>query len=102
MKKYQELENKIKELQLEVERLKKQESKLPKQFNRETAISLLEDPTDDKLDCAFQWADTPQGEDYWLELNDDFQFGRNNQLPDSAIIQIQKWIILSYREQLGE
>lgn len=103
MKKYQELENKIKQLQEEVERLKKEEkdNQLPTNFNRENAIKLLEKPDDFLLDVSFLWTSTPQGEDYWLNLGDKLENGLIHKLPDEAVIQIQKWVIQSYKEQYG-
>ena len=98
MKKYQELEQKIKELQAEVDRLKKEEQ-LPGGFYRDRVLAFLNDPYGETLDCAFDWNDTPQGYDYWNDIDDtDEYYG----ISKDAIIQLQKWVILSYQQQHGD
>jgi len=110
MNKYQELEQQIQTLQEEhqkrvqklqeqVELLKKeeQESKLPKNFNRECVISYLNKPSYFDLFCAFSWDSTPQGHDYWNSISR----LEPHKVPEQAIIQLQKWVIQSFQEQYG-
>ena len=96
---YQELENQVKELQKEIDRLKKeeQESKLPRNFNREKVINFLNKPSYIDLFCAFSWESTPQGHGYWHSID---KLGPHK-VPEQAIIQLQKWVIQSYQEQYG-
>ena len=70
MKKYEQLENQIKELQAEVERLKKEEEKpkLPEDFSRQNSIAFLENPNSTLLSDAFSWITTSQGLQYWAEI----------------------------------
>ena len=100
MKKYQELENKIKEIQAEVDRLKKEEeeeNKLPRGFNRNYAIWFLNCFHPSHLQKAFAWHSTPQGHDYWFDIYKNLNIDPEYVVPDKAIIQIQKWVILSYQ-----
>jgi predicted nuclease with TOPRIM domain len=103
MKKYQELEQKIKELQEEVERLKEEEikklKKLPKDFDIQYTLDVLEDPSKYyyKLMNSFRWSDTKQGVDYWVKI----QAGSEVITPED-IIQLQKWCILYYQKTLEE
>ena len=100
MKKYQELETKIAELQKEVERLKKEEEKqknsLPKDFNRSIVLEILDNPLSNHklLSQAFIWDSTTQGHDYWEAICDGIET-----LNYVAMIQLQKWVILSYQQQ---
>jgi len=100
MKKYQDLENKVKELQAEIERLKKEEKgdKLPRDFNRDYALKFLKTYSHSDLFKAFTWFETPQGYEYW---NKRYHLSRSNisryVFSDEVIIQIQKWVILSYQ-----
>lgn len=96
---YQELENQVKEIQKEIDRLKKeeQESKLPEDFSRERIISYLNKPNRSDLDCAFTWSTTPQGHDYWRSIAK----LEPHKVPAFVIIQLQKWVIQSYQEQYG-
>jgi hypothetical protein len=100
MKKYQELETKVKELQAEIERLKQeeQEEKLPNGFNRVNALKFLKTYSGHDLQRAFYWEDTPQGDDYWFNIYDSLENNSKYVVPDKAIIQIQKWVILSFLE----
>jgi hypothetical protein len=100
MKKYQDLENKVKELQAEIERLKQEEKedKLPRDFNRDYALKFLKTYSHCDLHGAFSWGDTPQGDDYWRHII--YRSLRDNPkyvVSDKVIIQIQKWVILSYQ-----
>jgi hypothetical protein len=103
MKKYQDLENKVKELQAEIERLKQEEKedKLPRDFNRDCALKFLKNNSSCDLQRAFHWGGTPQGDDYWYNiynsLNNNPNYNPKYVVPDKVIIQIQKWVILSYQ-----
>lgn len=101
MKKYQELENKIKELQAEVERLKNEEktNELPEKFDRNQVIKFLQEPCLSNLITAFNWATTPQGDDYWNEIAVTAQRNKKYKVPDEAIIQLQKWVIQSFQKE---
>ena len=99
MKKYQDLENKVKELQAEIERLKQEEKedKLPTGFKRDYALKFLKTYSHYDLLGAFSWGATPQGYDYWFNI---YKFLRNTPkyvVSDVVIIQLQKWVILSYQ-----
>jgi hypothetical protein len=100
MKKYQELETKIKELQAEIERLKQeeQEEKLPTNFQRNHALEFLKTYFCGNLHKAFNWDDTPQGYEYWKNIYEPLRYNPKYVVPDKAIIQIQKWVILSFLE----
>ena len=104
MKKYQELEKKVEEIQKEIERLKKEEeeeNELPPWFKRAYAIKLLKTHQPSKyLFAAFDWEFTPQGFGYWNGIHKGLLKGNGN-LDDEVIIQIQKWIILSYEKEFG-
>lgn len=88
--KYQELETKIKEMQAEVERLKKEEkaNQLPENFRYEHAKKVLNGDTN-ALTVMGRWRSTPQGLFHWSNI----QQG-HTELTDQDIIQIQKWCIL--------
>jgi hypothetical protein len=99
MKKYQELEKKIKEMQAEVDLLKKEEEKeneLPKQFTPGHALGFLNTFSSHNLDNAFAWVYTPQGFLYWSDIYQNLEDNSDYVVPDKAIIQIQKWVILSF------
>jgi hypothetical protein len=98
MKKYQDLENKVKELQEEIERLKQeeQEDKLPTDFQRNHALEFLKTYFCGNLHKAFSWGDTPQGYEYWYSILRSLRDNPKYVVPDKAIIQIQKWAILSF------
>jgi hypothetical protein len=95
MKKYQELENKIQELQAEVKRLKQEEAsnKLPRNFKIYDVKKVIDDGELEYLEYAFEWADTSQGYGYWYRI-----FCTDEPLTDKVIIQLQKWMIM-YLEQ---
>ena len=95
MKKSQELELQVKELQKEIERLKRQEGGIPNRFDRECALRYLENRKVVDLGGAFEWEDTAQGAGYWGEIYD------GGILCEADIIQIQEWIIRSYVEEFG-
>ena len=108
MKKYQELENKVKENQAEIDRLKKEidrlkkeeekENELPKhkRFNPDNALEFLKTFSPHNLDNAFAWIYTPQGFRYWSDIYQNLEDNSDYVVPDKAIIQIQKWVILSF------
>lgn len=100
MKKYQDLENKVKELQEEIERLKQEEKedKLPTDFKRDYALEFLKTNSSYNLLRAFYWSNTPQGADYWRNIDKSLKDNPKYVVPDEAIIQIQKWVILSFLE----
>ena len=100
---YKQLEQKVAEMQLEIERLKKEEKEnpLPDGFCRESAINVLKglDSQNDcqygnNLDEAFAWISTSQGWDYWNE-----RYNRMCLFTDKDYIQIQKWIIMSFQQE---
>jgi len=99
MKKYQELETKVKELQEEIERLKQEEKedKLPEGFDRDYALEFLKTYSRYDLTYTFTWSDTPQGDDYWRNISNSLRDNPKYVVPDEVIIQIQKWVILSYQ-----
>jgi hypothetical protein len=100
MKKYQDLENKVKELQAEIERLKQEEKedKLPEGFDRDYALKFLKNYSCYDLERAFYWSYTPQGDDYWRNIHHPLENNPKYGVPDEVIIQIQKWVILSFLE----
>jgi hypothetical protein len=100
---YHQLEEKIQELQAEVDRMKAQEkkSKLPGSFDREEVLKFLSDPYNCGLDCAFDWFDTPQGDDYWNRIGDDAGDDENYKIPKKAKIQLLEWVVESYQQQYG-
>jgi hypothetical protein len=99
MKKCQDLENKVKELQAEIERLKQEEKedKLPGDFNRDYALKFLKTYSHSDLQDAFSWGSTPQGYDYWYNIYKPLTYKSKYVVSDRVIIQIQKWVILSYQ-----
>lgn len=101
MTKYEELENKIKELQEEVDRLKKEErNPLPGGFNRQKVLDILngKEPII-SLYSAFEFNTTEQGYKYWSNIAE----GRwQNWLDDQDIIRLQEWVILSYQREFGK
>jgi hypothetical protein len=102
MKKYQKLEQQVKDLQKEIERLKKEEeqqNKLPQSFDLDYALSFLDEPNSGDLDNMFYWHITPQGISYWGNLHSELEENPNYKVPDEAIIQIQKWVIEFYRNK---
>lgn len=82
----------------EAERAEELSHTLPKGFNKGSLMSILGNPTgfDKALLCDFHWWTTPQGVDFWHnEYHNYTHYGKP--LSDKAIIQIQKWVIMSYR-----
>lgn len=98
MKNYEKLELKIKELQAEVDRLKEEEkwAKPPKGFNRSRSIRFLEEGDGGDLHFAFSWSYAPEGARHWKNIADGVSS------PTVAdILQIQRWVIQSYKEEYG-
>jgi hypothetical protein len=91
----QELQEQITALKTTVRKLTDIQNgfKLPDDFNVYGAIKLLTDI--DYLDSAFNWSSTPQGGEYWSNL----WHGNEDTLPDEAMIQVQKWIILALKQK---
>jgi len=96
VKKSQELELQVKELQKEIEMLKRQEESVPNKFDRECALRYLGSRKAVDLGGAFEWEDTAQGQGYWEEIYD------GGILCEADIIQIQEWIIRSYVQEFGQ
>lgn len=101
MTKYKELENKIKELQEEIDRLKKEEQKpLPEGFNRQKVLNILNGKEPIKsLYSAFEFNTTEQGYKYWSNIA---ECRYQDWLEYHDIIQLQEWVILSYQKEIGE
>ncbi len=105
MKKSEQIKLQIAQLERELkvateaERTKELSHTLPKGFDRESLMSILDNPTGFdrwKLSGTFHWCTTPQGIDFWHnEYHNYTHYGKP--LSDEAIIQIQKWVIMSYR-----
>jgi hypothetical protein len=100
MRGYQQLEQQVQELQAEIERLKKQENGLPKDFDLDCTLSFLDSPNSRDLKNMFYWTDSPQGGDYWADVSVGLRTNPDYEVPDEAIIQIQKWVIQIYRNGL--
>jgi hypothetical protein len=98
MKKYQELEQQVQELQAEIKRLKKQENEIIN-LNLDYALSFLDSPNSEDLQNMFYWADSPQGKKYWDDISVELELNPYYKVPDEAIIQIQKWVIQYYRNK---
>lgn len=113
---YQQLEQKIQELQdehqrkvnelrAEVDRLKKEEKedKLPENFKRYFILKFLTNPNVPDLCCGFTWTSTPQGYDYWNKITDCLHNNKSSyKVLDEAVIQLQKWVIMSYQQEFGQ
>lgn len=101
MTKYEELENKIKELQVEVERLKNEEKNpLPAGFDRQKVLNILNGKESmPSLYSAFEFNTTKQGYKYWANLA---ECRYQDYLGDQDIIQLQEWVILSYQKEFGK
>jgi len=99
MKKYQELENKIAELQKEVDRLKDEENKLPRWLDRDACIRFVETFGSYDLFNSFAWGDTPQGTKYWSEIHGNILDSKSYKVPKDAIVYIQSLIIKSYQQE---
>lgn len=98
MTKYEELEKRVKELQTEIDRLKKEEqNQLPETFNRQKVLNILngKEPIQ-SLYSAFEFQSTSKGFKYWADIA---ECRYQDWLEDCAIIQLQEWVILSYQKQ---
>lgn len=93
-----QLESELK-VATEAERAEELSHTLPIGFDRESLMSILDNPTGFEVSLltqTFHWDTTPQGFDFWEYERDSYQlYGKP--LSDEAIIQIQKWVIMSYR-----
>ena len=103
---YKQLEQKVAELQKEIERLKKEEKEnsLPCLFNQEYSINVLKAVDSQNVNDfrkalfdAFQWISTSQGWDYW-----NVRYYNINRFDDKDYAQIQKWIIMSFQQETGK
>lgn len=103
MKKYQKLEQQIKEIQEEIDRLKKEEKKveLPDKFCRNYAIRFLENLNYRDLCNMFDWESSPEGINYWDTLYDNLASNPQYEVPQDAILKIQTWVIESYKQEYG-
>ncbi len=91
----------LKELKQKQEQLKQQLAEVeeeirvaedrfvPNNFVLQEVLNFLDNP-DEKgnLNAAFEWASTPQGQYYWLNI-----YNGDSELISNDIIQIQKWVI---------
>lgn len=83
---------------------KEAKDKLPKLFDRRAALEFLEAPDVDSLGQAFLWKSTPQGYDYWENVQDCIENGDiegSEDLDSEVVIAVQRWVIQSYKEQYG-
>ena len=95
MNKIAHLKRQVQELQAELEKLEN-EHKVPEGFGAERAYKFLNGDKTDGLD-ALSWGDnTQEGMYYWRNISTG-----DKDLTDKDIIQLQKWIIESYKERLG-
>ena len=106
----EEHKKQIQKLQEEIDRLKKeeQETKLPKDFNRELVIKFLNTFEHSFLRDGFNWSgnpgwyENPQDDDSWYNIYINLVNNRKTyKVPEEAIIQLQKWVIQSYQQQYG-
>lgn len=100
-----EHQRKVNELQAEVDRLKAQENedKLPEDFRRDAILKFLTGLDDNDLCCGLSWESTPQGCDYWHKIANSLYILKSSyKVPDEAIIQLQKWVIMSYQQEFGQ
>lgn len=93
-KKAEQLKKQIKELQEQLDNI---ERSIPEGFGADKVYKFLYNCPDDGLDAIFWGKNTEEGEDYWLNVS----LNRNKRTDDDTI-QLQKWIIESYRKQLGK
>jgi|LakMenEpi03Aug12_release.lakeMendotaPanAssembly.Ray.scaffolds.fasta_scaffold00953_94 hypothetical protein len=100
MKKYEQLEACITDLQKEVERLKGEEksemANFPTGLDREEAIKVLNGNVS-SLIYAFPWFKTPQGVDYWRKI-----YEGKEPLTNEDILQLQQWVIFSYQREIDK
>ena len=83
---------------------KETKDKLPELFKREAALEFLKAPDADNIDRAFLWGGTPQGFDYWADIQDCIKNGDiegSEDLDSEVVIAVQRWVIQSYKEQYG-
>lgn len=99
--KFERLENHLREALTELIRLKNPDKYLPAKFDRDNAQIFLREPSILALDDAFNWASTPQGEDYWNGIAEGLTKEPPQKVPEEAIICIQNWIIESFNLDVG-
>lgn len=94
MNKKEQLKQQIKALEAELKNLEEAE-KVPEGFDEEKAYEFL---VNGKLDlAAYRWGqNTQEGEVYWALISE-----RSQEPTYKDIIQLQRWIIESYRRKLG-
>jgi len=94
MNKKEQLKQQIKALEAELKNLEAAD-KVPEGFNEEKAYQFL---VNGKIDLgAYRWGqNTQKGQKYWVDISI-----RNTEPTDKDVIQLQKWIIESYRGKLG-
>lgn len=83
---------------------KEAKTKLPNMFDRRAALEFLEAPDVHNIDQAFIWSGTPQGHDYWEDIQDeihDHVIEGPEDLDSKVVIAVQRWVIQSYKEQYG-
>ena len=95
MNKIAHLKRQVQELQAELEKLEN-EHKVPEGFGAERAYKFLNGDKTYGLDAIYWGKNTKEGEDYWMDIS-----VKRKDLTDKDIIQLQKWIIESYKERLG-
>lgn len=104
------VEQEIRDLQERLDALnkllaeKKTKDKLPESFDRRAALEFLEAPDVDNIDQAFIWCGTPQGHDYWEDIQgciEDCDIEGPEDLDPKVVIAVQRWVIQSYKEQYG-
>lgn len=102
--KFDALRETVRELQDALNQLEAAENPdkaLPGVFRREHAIKFLDNPSPDSLDLAFVWDDTPQGHEYWANIDDSLLDDPPERVPDEAIMQVLQWVITSYATEFG-
>ena len=95
MNKKEQLKQQIKALEAELKSLEAAD-KVPEGFDEERAYEFLYGDKKNGLDASFWAHNTQEGEVYWLDIS---IYKRNP--TDKDVIQLQKWIIESYRRKLG-
>lgn len=95
MNKKEQLKQQIKALEAELKNLEEAE-KVPDGFKEERAYKFLNGYKEDGLDAVLWAHNTQEGQDYWREISVE-----DREPTDGDVIQLQKWIIESYRRKLG-
>lgn len=95
MNKKEQLKQQIKALEAELKNLEASD-KVPEGFDEELAYEFLYGNGYGDLGASHWGPNTQEGKDYWFEIS-----VRDREPTDKDIIQLQKWIIESYRRKLG-